>query len=173
MQLRDLFDDFPLSGSEVVPMALQQLLRTELDVMNDWQRAEQLLLQARENLPGRHEASIALYKMYAYSNHFDQALALINEVICDCAKECGLSESWRDQSYDNYSWQDAKGPTRFFLYSMKAMGFVLLRKGQLQESLEVLKQLQRLDPADQVGGSVVQEVVERILDKEDELGFVA
>lgn len=173
MQIRDLFDDFPLSGNDVVPLELQQLLKTSLDVMDDWERVDKLLQEAREKLPGRYEISVALYKMYAYSNRFDQALGLINEVICDCANECKINIDWRKQNINSHHWQNASGAERAYLYSLKAMGFVLLRKGELDLSLEVLKKLQELDPQDQVGGSVLLEVVERILDDEDELGYVA
>ena len=173
MQLRDLFDEFPLNGSDVVPLALQQLLNESLNVCDDWERAEQLLLNARSSLPGRHEITVALYKMYAYSNRFDEALGLMNEVLCSSAVEGGFAIDWRSLDLDSAAWKDAQGVIRFYLYSMKAMGFVLLRKGEPKEAYQVLKKLQQLDPLDQVGGSVVLEMAERILDIDEALDDVA
>ncbi len=36
MQLRDLFDEFPVAKGEAVPLVLQQLLATSLNVNEDW-----------------------------------------------------------------------------------------------------------------------------------------
>ncbi len=175
MLLRDLFDDFPLNGSGVVPLELQQLLKTPLNIADDWERVEHLLLQAREKMPDRLEITVALYKMYAYSNHLDESLGLINEVLCKSATAGGFTINWCWVSQDSADWQNAVGPVRFYLYSMKAMGFVLLRRGDPETAYQVLKKLQELDPRDQVGGSVVREMAERILeiDSEEELEHVA
>ena len=42
------------------------------------------------------------------------------------------------------------------------MGFVLLRQQELGQALAVLYKLQQLDPRDQVGGSVVLELAQRL-----------
>lgn len=166
MQLRDLFEEFPVDKGAVVPLALQQLLRESLDVCDDWQRAEQLLLSARELLPERLEILVALYKMYAYSNRFDEALALINEVLCKAANQGGFSINWRWLSSSSADWNNAKGAVRFYLYSLKAMGFVQLRKGEISQAHEVLQRLCQLDHLDQVGGSVVLDMAERLIELE-------
>lgn len=168
MQLRDLFDEFPMGKDEVVPLALQKLLKTSLNVNEDWQRAERILIETRELLPERLELLVALYKMYAYSNRFDESLALIDEVLQKAAEQGGFIPEWQRLESDSATWQDAKGPVRFYLYSMKARGFVLLRKGQVEQAYEILNKLQTLDPKDQVGGSVVLDIAERLLESDDE-----
>jgi len=162
MQLRELFDEFPVGKGEVVPLALQQLLKTELNVNEDWQRAETLLLDTRALLPERLELPVALYKMYAYSNRFDESLALIDEVLGRAAAQGGFPAQWEELSACSATWTEARGAVRFYLYSMKARGFVLLRKGEVEQAYAVLHKLCELDPRDQVGGSVVFGIAERL-----------
>lgn len=168
MQLRDLFEDFPLSNSDVIPFALQKLLHEPLDVYVDWQRTEQLLLDAKALLPDRLEILLALYKMYAYSNHFEKAIATINEVLAEAAAQGGFQDNWRTLNTDSANWNNASGVVRAYLYTLKATGFVCLRQGNIELAIEVLEKLRELDPFDQVGGSVVYEIAERLLETEEE-----
>ncbi len=164
MQLRDLLDETPRQGDAVVPIALQQLLRADLDVSQEWESAEQLLLQAREAMPESLEILVALYKLYAYSNRFDQSLALIRCVLAAAASREGFDADWRRLDSDSAAWFPAEGAVRHYLYAMKAMGFVSLRKGDLATANAVLARLATLDPRDQVGGSVVLEMAQRLHD---------
>ena len=81
MQIKDLFDDMPLPEGAVVDIRLQKLLREPLDVCADWQRTENLLLEAHRLMPQQLEVLVALYKMYAYSNRFDESLQRIEQVL--------------------------------------------------------------------------------------------
>lgn len=167
MQLRELLDELPLNGP-VVPLPMQQLLREPLDVVEDGERAEKLLLGAKKLLPDRLELSVALYKMYAYTNRFEESLALIDEVLEKASNSCGFPADWRLLNPESAHWQNATGPLRLYLYSLKATGFVLLRKGEIDGAVAVLAKLAELDPQDQVGGSVVMEMAERLLETEDD-----
>lgn len=164
MQLRDLFDELPINETAVVPMALQQLLREDLNVTEDWQQAEQLLIRARQALPQQLEVQIALYKLYAYSNRFDEALAVIENVLVAAATAVGFAPDWRDLDATSACWYPARGKVRQYLYSLKATGFVCLRSGAIDRAHAVLSKLQELDPGDQVGGSVVLELAESLLE---------
>lgn len=165
MQLRDLFDQIPVTKEKVSAIALAQLLQQELDLANNWERAEQLLLQARDQFPEHLEIPMALYKLYAYSNRFDESLALINEVLLQSATLAGFSADWRSLHSASAPWNPAQGNVRIYLYTLKASGFVRLRQGDSKVSYDALSKLCELDPQDQVGGSVVYEMAVKI--KED------
>lgn len=164
MRVRELFDEFPLAGQQVVPLQLQQLLNEPLDVIQDWQRAERLLQKAIEAMPEQLEVKVALYKMYAYSNRFDESLALVHQVLETAALRIGINPDWRLVGPADAVWSGASGPLRLYLYSLKAHGFVCLRQGDVEQAVAVLDCLGRLDPDDQVGGSVVREMAERVLE---------
>ncbi len=164
MQLRDLFDEVSRGDSRVIPLELQQLLRRDLDVSSDWRSAEDLLLTAREQLPQQLEVLVALYKLYAYSNRFDDALQVIDETLALASQQAGFAADWRQLDENSAAWNPARGALRTYLYSLKATGFVRLRRGDLNEAWTVLLKLQQLDPMDQVGGSVVRDMAERLLD---------
>lgn len=164
MQLRDLFDELPVAGSGVIPLAMQQLLREDLDVASDWHGAEQLLLRARQALPEQLEIMVALYKLYAYSNRFDEALRIIDQVLEQAAGMAGFDCDWRRLTADSADWHNAKGAVRVYLYSLKATGFVRLRRGDIRIAYDVLCKLVQLDPQDQVGGSVVLDMAERVME---------
>lgn len=167
MRLRDLFDEFPAAGDEVVPLELRKLLREPLDVYADPGRTERLLCAARERFPERLELGVALYKMYAYANRFDDALALIDEVLGRSSERGGFAADWRVLDGGSTAWHPARGVVRCYLHSLKALGFVRLRKGESAEAYAVLSKLHELDPQNQVGGDVVYEMAARVLDEDD------
>lgn len=167
MQLRDLLDELPAMG-DVVPLPLQQLLREPLDVVEDSERAEKLLLGAKKLMPERLELAVALYKMYAYTNRFEESLALINEVLQKASDTCGFAADWRQLTPASAHWNNATGAVRLYLYSLKATGFVLLRKGDFDGAVAVLAKLAELDHQDQVGGSVVREMAERLVEEDED-----
>jgi tetratricopeptide (TPR) repeat protein len=164
MHIRELFDDFPLNGQAVVPIALQQLMNEPLDVTSDWSRAEQLLQKAIQLLPGQLEVKVALYKMYAYSNQFESSLALIQQVLKEAAEKEGFPSDWHLLNTNSACWNPARGALRLYLYSLKASGFVFLRMGEIDKAIAVLDKLAELDVQDQVGGSVVRDMAERLLE---------
>lgn len=167
MQVRDLLDDVPLSKDTVIPLAMEQLLREELNIAENWQHAEGLILQAIELMPDQLPLQVALYKLYAYSNRFDESLELINRVLNQAASQCGFDSDWQHLTGHTTNWSHVVGAKRLYLYSMKATGFVRLRRGDIDQAYAVLSKLLELDPQDQVGGSVVFEMAERMLEAEE------
>jgi hypothetical protein len=120
-------------------------------------------------MPAKLEILVALYKMYAYSNRFDESLQRINQVLQLSSEQMGFASDWRELE-PGERWHNVSGATRLYLYSMKATGFVQLRNGNVNAAVEVLTKLEQLDPLDQVGGSVVMEMAQRLLEADaDEL----
>lgn len=167
MLLRELFDEFPIKEN-VVPLAVQQLLNQPLNVTEDWARAEKLLLDARQLMPSRPEVNVALYKLYAYSNRFEESLALIDDTLAICGLASGLDADWRKLKNICQPWQVIDDMQRCYLYTMKAIGFVRLRQGLVEEAQEVLGVLKNVDKADSVGSSVLYDITLRLLDEDYE-----
>ena len=158
MQIRDLFADTPIHQDTLASLELQRLMREPIDVTQDWQRAERLLQRVIEQLPQRLETQVALFKMYAYDGQHDKAAALINEVLRQAAERVGFDSDWRQLTATSAPWQGATGDVRCYLYSMKALGFVSLRQGNIARAEAVLDKLQELDRDDEIGSSVVYQL---------------
>ena len=168
MRVRDLFDDAPLAGQLEVSMETERLLREPINISQDWQRAERLLHQVREELPKATEVKIALFKMYAYAFRTEESLALIHEALAETATAGGFSPDWRNLSLADMDYRyPLTGAARLFLYTLKALGFVSMRHGDLKTAGEALDKLETLDPDDQVGGSVVRRIYTGLTEEED------
>jgi hypothetical protein len=70
----------------------------------------------------------------------------------------GFSTDWRQLDSTSAEWLPAVGATRYFLYSLKALAFIRLRREDPEGARRILDKLQELDPEDQVGGSVIQDL---------------
>jgi hypothetical protein len=79
----------------------------------------------------------------------------LREALQAAAGSGGFDRDWRALRADSADWQRTEGPERIFLYSLKALGFICLRRADTAAAREVLAVLQRLDPQDQVGAEVV------------------
>lgn len=166
MQVRDLFDDMPLPEDGSDADTVRALLAAPLDLRHGWSRTERLIDDARLALPDRLELDIAMYKLHAYSGRLESAEALILSALERAALAGGFDAEASALDASERRWLPAAGPARVYLYSLKALGFVRLRRENLSGALDALDALGRLDPTDQVGGSVVREMADRLLDAE-------
>lgn len=154
VKVSDLLDNVP----DGLSPELQELMRMELNVCADWERAEKLLRGARRALPEQIEFCQALYKMYAYTGRFTEALELINTALTLAADRLGCQADWRLVSPTDPAFREIAGVARAYLYSLKAAGFVYLRQANVDDANAVLAKLAQLDPTDEVGGSVVRAI---------------
>jgi len=166
MQVRDLFDDMPLPEDGPDGDTIRALLDAPLDLRHGWSRTERLIDDARHALPARLELDIAMYKLHAYSGRLESAEELILSTLERAAAAAGFAADAAALDPTEARWLPATGPTRIYLYSLKALGFVRLRREDLSGALSALEALDRLDPTDQVGGSVVRDMAERLLESD-------
>lgn len=162
MQVRDLFDDLPLPDAGADAETINALLNAPLDLRHGWDRTERLIDDARHAMPDRLELNVAMYKLLAYSGRLEAAEALIAETLERAAAARGFDADPARLAADDARWVAASGVDRLYLYSLKAMGFVRLRRNNVDCAVSVLDELARLDPLDQVGGSVVAGMAERL-----------
>jgi hypothetical protein len=166
MQVRDLFDELPLPEDGADADTIRALLSAPLDLRHGWARTERLIDDARHAMPGRLELNVAMYKLFAYSGRLETAETLVLETLEKAADAAGFDARPEALEAADARWLPALGPTRIYLYSLKALGFVRLRRGDLPGALTALEALARLDPTDQVGGSVVREMADRLTEAE-------
>jgi tetratricopeptide (TPR) repeat protein len=127
---------------------------------NDFERARALLHQAKEMDPDQLEVYTALYKFYFYRGYLDEAEMVTGESLARAAQQGGFDPDYTVLTPSSTDWQQQDGAARAYLYSLKALAFIRLRKDDRAGALAVLDKLQELDPEDQVGGSVIVELAE-------------
>ena len=59
-------------------------------------------------------------------------------------------------------WSCVDAPQHFYLFSLKALAFIRLRRGKKKESLSLLAKLHELDPLDSVGSSVIRDLASAV-----------
>jgi tetratricopeptide (TPR) repeat protein len=146
-------DDFLLYGdiSPKINALLQQGIAAH---RADPSRARTLFGSAIELAPETLPAYRCLFKLLNKLRDFDSALATARAGLAEAARQAGLDPDWQSWQPGNLG-EASTVPQRFVLQFLKALAYIYLRRGEDDQSRDVLAQLQRLDPEDGVGGSVI------------------
>jgi hypothetical protein len=140
-----------LFGGEVSP-TVKHLIDQARQVPR--QEAATLLWTAALSSPGNLPVYYLLYKLHAGLGELDHALRAAEQGLRHAAAASGLPDDWRQVRPGDADF-GRLGPARFWLFTLKAMAFIHLRSGQRATAQQLVQQIERLDPTDQVGASVV------------------
>ncbi len=171
MTISLLFPEEGVLFGTQVPPEINALLQQAVAAYEDTERAESLLLEARRRAPRQLEVYIALYKFYFYKFRLEQAETAAGEALIRCAELGGFSQNWRDLTPGGADWRVAEGPPRVYLYTLKALSFIRLRRGDSATAGEILEKLRELDPEDQVGAEVLRDLAAGVEGGEDGYPF--
>jgi hypothetical protein len=157
------FEESVLFGSNVLPATNSRLQYAVAARHRDNSEAESVLWEARAEDPTCLPVYFALYKFYANSKKLDRAERAARLALAESARQAGVPADWEKLSrkprlYDLYGSEAGL----FYLFSLKALAFIKLRRDQLYEAGEILRHLSRLDPEDRSGGSVVRGLAEAV-----------
>jgi tetratricopeptide (TPR) repeat protein len=124
--------------------------------------AESHLFQAQALAPGHAAVLIALYRFYFYKGRLTDALLVAKRCLGKAARDNQLDEDWRGVQREDaeFSSYDAILP-RFYLFTLKAYGYLQMRLGRLEESGTALRKMLELDPSDKLNASLLLEVLSR------------
>ncbi len=151
---------FPFTAS--IPPEIAAHLAEAAGAYHDGARAECLLAAARARDPDCLPVYFAQYKFYFYRNRLVEAERAALDGLDVAAVQGGFPVDWTKLHADAADWTRADGPSRFILFSLKALAFIHLRQGRTDESGAILSKLQEIDPADNVGASVIRALIARI-----------
>ena len=141
-----------------IPEQINAYLQQAVAAYNDSELAEGLLWQAQKLKPEQLEVYVALYKFYFYKNRLQEAEQVVLLALQQSALLGGFSGDWSELTNASTNWFTLDNPQRLYLYALKALSFIKLRQSDLDAAQAVLDKLHELDPTDQVGGSVLQEL---------------
>ncbi|MEM5461292.1 hypothetical protein B0G80_1399 [Paraburkholderia sp. BL6669N2] len=101
-----------------------------------------------------------LYKFHAGRCELDEAEHAAHLGLRAAAHAAGLNEDWQMVQAGDANFH-APGPARFWLFTLKALAFIGLRRGERETATQLITQLRQLDPADHLGFGVVEALLQR------------
>jgi hypothetical protein len=122
-------------------------------------QAEQLFLQAQALDSQCLQTYFALYKFYFFQKRLADAERIVLEGLEEAARQAGFPNDHGLLVKDLSKWNMyADENTLFYLYTLKALAFIRLRRGLSDEATLILSHLQQLDPQDLSGASVIMQL---------------
>ncbi len=119
---------------------------------SDRARADRLFRQALDLAPEALAAYFCLYKIHTYMGNLETAKTAALDGMREAARQAGwLSDPklWpAGQSHTG-------GPARFALFTLKALSFIELKRGDRAAAAALLNILSTVDPAGSVGWPVI------------------
>ncbi|MHB1714162.1 MAG: hypothetical protein ACYCQH_04750, partial [Acidithiobacillus ferrooxidans] len=108
------------------------------------------------NDPDYLPAYFALYKLLFRQSRLAEAEEIARNAMDRGARLGGFSPDWQHLAPGTADWSVIHSPAHFYLFTLKALSFILLRRKQLDKCREILEKIGELDPHDLVGASVVR-----------------
>lgn len=142
--------------------AVVRLLQEAADARATPRRAESLLWTAQALDPRCLGVYFALYKFYFYGGRLADAERVTRMALEESARQAGFDPDWTLATPASCDWSDTLAPQHFYLFSLKALSFILLRRQRADESAAILAKLQALDPRDSVGASVIRDLARQL-----------
>lgn len=155
------FEERVVFGRDIPP-EVNACLQEAVASAHDFDKARELLYRARDIQPDQLEVYVALYKFCFYRGHFDEAEQVAMDALKQSAEAGGFNNDWNQLESTSADWTVSEGSARLYLYSLKALAFISLRKGLYDTARQILLKLQQLDPEDQVGSSVIMDLAEAV-----------
>ncbi|WP_353858835.1 hypothetical protein [Azospirillum formosense] len=137
-----------------VPEHIDEKLQEAVKARPDASACEALLWEAHRMGPRVLPVFHALYKFYVNRKRFADAERVAMIGLDAAAREGGYAGGWRSLRADSADWAK-EGPTRFTLFTLKALAFISLRSGRVEEAGAILAKLAEIDPQDRVGYGVI------------------
>lgn len=146
-----------------IPPEAEQELRLAAQFYHEDDKAEAHLFRALELAPEHIAVHIGLYRFYFYKGRLADALNVAVQCLEQAAARIGVAADWRevqrqDAEFNSY----AAILPRFYLFTLKAYGYLQMRLGNLETGRAITNKLLELDPQDKLGGGVLIQVLDRI-----------
>lgn len=166
MDLLD-FEAQPLYFDVPPPAEISDLIQEASERYGD-PEAEALLLRAYFLAPRDYTVLVAVYRYYFYQRRLDDTRLVALRVLDQIAAEVGLPADWRqlDDAAVTTAAERSMTLTRFYLSTLKADGYLLMRMGRLEEAIERLEKLVDVDDVDRMGGRPLLELARKRIAEE-------
>ncbi len=129
---------------------------TVLHSSRDLAVVEQALRQGLQRRPDDLASHFALYKLLFRQFRLAEAEQAAHSALSCSARLGGFDPRWEQLGPHSADWSAVQSPAHFYLFTLKALGFILLRRHAFDGCRQILDKLQELDPQDSVGFSVIR-----------------
>jgi tetratricopeptide (TPR) repeat protein len=153
-----------------LPVEAEEHLRLAGIAYSNDEVAEAHLMRASVAAPDHAAVLIGRYRFYFYKGRLNDALEVAKECLVKAARDNGLEDDWRQVGRNDADFGSFEAILpRFYLFTLKAYGYLNMRLGELDEGREVVMKLLELDPGDKIGAKVLLNVLNRMeMPEEDE-----
>jgi tetratricopeptide (TPR) repeat protein len=145
-----------LFGGDVSP-AIAHLIEQARQAPRE--QASAILWAASLSSPQSLSVYYLLYKLHAGLGELDQAQQAARRGLDAAAQAAGLASDWRSVKVGDADF-GVPGAARFWLFTLKGLAFIHLRRGERDIAQALLEQLAQLDPGDQIGAGVVRALLQ-------------
>lgn len=143
-----------------IPDAVNDLLQAAvIATRSNKLKAEWLLHQAYQQ--DRHclQTYYVLYKFYFHHKNFMEAEYFALAGLAEAASQDGFPADYQRLYGEKKKWDMYANDVRlYYLYSLKALAFIKLRREELIQGQIILAILKELDPEDRSGASVIMAI---------------
>lgn len=154
------FESDELYFDETLDPAVEALIRDAALSYADG-GGEAPLLQARQAAPDSLSVLVALYRFYYYRRRLEDAWNIASAALNLAGARLGLPRDWRNLDSEHVGRAALYSMTllRFYLFALKAAGYLRLRLGDAELGTAMLEKLAQLDERDRLGAAALLRVV--------------
>ncbi len=134
--------------------------------------AELPLLKAYFLAPESMNVLVALNRFYYYQHRLEDALSATTKALIVIRTTISFPEDWSELQLDHVSSvpADLLTKVRMYLFTLKAIGFLNMRLGNLDLSQAIFEKLVELDSKDRIGA---QGLLELVIKRKTDVGWVS
>lgn len=137
------------------------LLREVSRSFADTERAQSFLREADRLYGNCLPVVVGCYKFYFYKGLLREAIPFALRAAEMMGQRLGLRRSFMEVSETEAPFSDYVAGPRFYLFAMKAAGYLYARLGETARGLEILEKIRTLDKSDRLGVSPLIAVIRR------------
>jgi hypothetical protein len=143
-------EEIPESLYPPAPPRARALLRKAAGAWLDTGRAREYLLEADRLYGDDLAVVVGCYKFHFYKGLLREALPYAQRAARIMGARLGLPENLPEVGPDDADFSGYEAGPRFYLFALKAAGYLHARLGEIPEALSVLETVRRLDRADRL-----------------------
>ena len=148
-----LFPPAPDEALELLGKAARSWGETE--------RAWGYLLEADRLHGGHLPVVIGCYKFLFYKGRLREAIPFAERAAAIMAERLGLPGRFEEVSPEDAPFSEYEAGPRFYLFAMKAVGYLYARLGETERGLRILSRIRILDDRDLMGIAPLVSVIRR------------